>query len=80
MDECSRPLQDCYNDEDYQAFKANSYQILAQALHKVQADFRLSECEELSTPVPLIDPSGGAQIKATLTVLAINIMFAILFM
>lgn len=80
MDDCSRPLQNCYKDEDYQKFKANSYQILAEALHKVEADFRLSECQELSTPVPLVDPSGGAQIKATLAVLAVNIVFAIILM
>ena len=76
MGDCSETLRDCYDDEAFEKFKAHSYQILAEALHKVEADFSLSECNDLATPVPLIDPANAA--SASFASFALVVAFALI--
>ena len=55
MNECAQEMEDCYTDDEFQDFTEKSYTVLAKILEKFEADFSLSECNSLATPVPLTE-------------------------
>ena len=64
MNECAQEMEDCYTEAEFQDFTEKSYQVLAKILEKFEADFSLSECNGLATPVPLTDLTSGVGRKS----------------
>ena len=64
MGQCSKELEDCYSEEDFNKFTENSYKVLAQVLKKLEADFSLNSCNNLeNVNLPLIAAESGSGVQ-----------------